>query len=327
MQHVLVWRGGHVESRHRVAWAIVDADRTVLQSQGDIDCPIFPRSAIKPLQAIPLVETGAADAYALSKQELALACASHNGEPVHVQRVEAWLKRVGFKTDSLECGVHPPSHQPSADALTRSGVAPTALHNNCSGKHAGMLTLAKHLGVDPVGYIEPGHPVQQRIARTLTALSGLDQLPTPAIDGCGIPTYPISLRVMAAAMARTTDPEALGAERASACSRIAEAMTAHPDMIAGQDRPCTTMMRALPRIIAKTGAEGVYTAIWPERRLAIALKVEDGSTRASSVALFALLDMVGAVDAKARSELCEIARPTLRNRNGQVVGHIETDGH
>jgi L-asparaginase II len=322
---ILVWRGDRIESRHRVAWAVTRADGEVLQSQGDIDRPEFPRSAVKPLQAIPLVESGAADALALSDRELALACASHGGEPRHVDGVAAWLKRLGLGPEHLECGAHPPSHGPSAAALARSGARPSALHNNCSGKHAGMLTLARHLEVEPNGYIDPGHPVQQAVARALADMAGVEGLPPPAVDGCGIPTYPLSLRVLGRAIALFADPEQLGPARSAACRRLSAAMGAHPELVAGQGRPCTELMRILPHVRVKTGAEGIYMAFWPKQRLAITLKVEDGASRASSVALCALLDMLGAIDSTAHRALDEIARPTLRNHAGRMVGRIEPD--
>lgn len=322
---VLVYRGDVIESRHRVAFAIANAAGDVLDARGKIDRPVFPRSAIKMLQAIPLVETGAADFFALTPAELALACASHNGEPRHAEAVAAWLSRLSFSPNDLECGAHPPSHAPSAQSLARGGSPPSPLHNNCSGKHAGMLTLARHLGVDPKGYIEPDHPVQQVIGEALASMTETSPLPAPAVDGCGIPTFAIPLRNLALAMARFADPASLSSAGAEACERLAAAMIKHPEMVAGEDRPCTSIMEAMPAVVAKTGAEGVYTTAWPERGLGIALKVEDGATRASSVALMALLERLGAVDAVARERLKDVARPVLKNHAGTVVGRIEPE--
>ena len=204
-----------------------------------------------------------------------------------------------------------------------AGARPTTLHNNCSGKHAGMLTLAKHLGVETREYIQPDHPVQQVIGEALKAMTGLSPWPDPAIDGCGIPTFAIPLQNLAIAMARFAAPTALDPSRAEACRRLAKAMMQHPDMVAGEDRPCTIFMQALPGLVVKTGAEGVYTAAWPERGLGLALKVEDGATRASSVALMALLDSLGAIGERGRDRLKDVARPVLKNHAGTVVGHIE----
>ncbi|MEZ5935946.1 MAG: asparaginase [Alphaproteobacteria bacterium] len=320
---VLVYRGETVESRHAVSFAIADAAGKILDAGGEIDRPVFPRSAIKMLQAIPLVETGAADRFGLSPEELALACASHGGEPRHVEAVAAWLERLGLSADDLECGAHPPSHAPSARALAGSGRAPTGLHNNCSGKHAGMLTLARHLGVATGGYIRPDHPVQQVIDAALEALTGVSPWPAPAIDGCGVPTYAVPLGNLVAAMARFASPGGLPPSRAAACRRLAKPMMQHPYMVAGDGRACTLIMQALPGVLVKTGAEGVYAAALPERGLGLALKVEDGASRASSVALIALLDRLGALDDSARQHLHPIARPLLKNHAGTTVGHIQ----
>jgi len=322
---VFVYRGDVVESRHRISIAVADAAGKIIDARGKIDRPVFPRSAVKMLQAIPLVETGAADHVGLTPAELALACASHGGEPRHVDAVASWLQRMDLSADDLECGSHPPSHAPSAEMLASTGTSPTTLHNNCSGKHTGMLTLAKQLGVDTKGYIQPDHPVQKTIGETLASMTDYAPWPVPATDGCGIPTFSIPLENLAIAMARFAKPDGLGRPRATACRRLADAMMSHPEMVAGEGRPCTLIMRALPGLVIKTGAEGVYTAAWPERELGLALKVEDGATRASSVALMALLEHLGAVDGNAKSELQAVARPILKNHAGTVVGHIEPD--
>lgn len=323
LPEVHVYRGDIVESRHPVRFAIADATGRILHASGTSDRPVYPRSAIKMLQAIPLVESGAADRFGVTPAELALACASHNGEPCHADAVAAWLQRLGLAVDDLECGVHAPSHAPSALALVARGTIPCSLHNNCSGKHAGMLTLAKHLDVDPKGYIEPDHPVQQAIRQALEGLTDYTPWPAPAIDGCGIPTFAVPLSNLARAMARFAAADDPDPKRADACARLAKAMTQHPYMVAGEGRPCTAMMEALHGVVAKTGAEGVYTAALPEHGLGIALKVEDGATRASSVALMAVLEGLGAVDDKMRDRLKDVARPILKNHAGTVIGHVE----
>ncbi len=320
---IVVWRGDTVESRHRVSFVVADAAGKILAARGEAERPVYPRSAIKMLQAIPLVESGAADAFSLSPAELALACASHNGEPRHTEAVGAWLDRLGLGPDDLECGAHAPSHAPTAERLARDGSFPSTLHNNCSGKHAGMLTLALHLGVPIDGYIQPDHPVQTMIGEALSAMTGASPLPAPAVDGCGIPTFAIPLAGLAAAMARFADPVGLEDARSDACRRLTVAMQAHPEMVAGEDRPCTAVMEACPNVIAKTGAEGVYTAALPKRGIGVVLKVEDGATRASSVALMALLEGLGAVDAAARERLKDVAGPVLKNHAGTIVGRIE----
>ena len=322
---VQVYRGDVVESRHRISFAVADASGDILVARGKIDRPVFPRSAIKMLQAIPLVESGAADRFSLTSQELALASASHGGEPRHVDAVALWLKGLGLSEHDLECGAHLPSHGPSAERLLSAGSKPSTIHNNCSGKHAGMLTLAKHLGVPTRGYSQPDHPVQEMIGNVLKSMSGVAQLPTPAVDGCGIPTFAIPLENLAVGMARFAEPADIIPTRTKACHRLAEAMMRCPAMVAGEDRPCTLIMESLPGIVVKTGAEGVYTAAWPERGLGLALKVEDGATRASSVALLALLNCLGALDDRSRERLKMVASPILRNHAGTIVGHVGPD--
>jgi L-asparaginase II len=320
---VLVWRGERIESRHRVAFAVADAAGALVHGGGDPSEAVFPRSAVKPLQALAVLEGGAADRFSLTPPEIALACASHNGEPAHVSAVAAWLGRLGLGADALECGAHPPSYGPAAEALARRGEPSSPLHNNCSGKHAGMLTLARHLGAPTGGYALPGHPVQQRIAAILAEMADAGPLPAPAIDGCGVPTFPLTLAQLAAAMARLADPARLRPELAAACRRVQGAMRAHPGMVAGTGRACTAIMTALPEVLVKTGAEGVYAAALPSQGLGIALKVEDGAGRAAPVAMLALLDAIGAIDEPARAALAELARPKLRNHRSVLVGRIE----
>jgi L-asparaginase II len=320
---VLVRRGELVESEHRVAYAVATADGRLLHAAGDVDRPVYPRSAVKPLQAIPLLESGAAERFAVSERELALACASHSGEPEHVGLVEAWLARLGLDGSALECGAHPPLHGPSAEHLVAMGRPPERAHNNCSGKHAGMITLARHLDAPVPGYSRADHPVQRQVAEVLRALTGLSELPAAAVDGCGIPTFSIPLGRLALAMARFGHPAELPAARAQACRRLRAAMRAHPHLVAGTDRVCTEIMTAVPRVLVKTGAEGVYAAVLPERRLGLALKVADGAGRAASVALLALLQALGALDAGATGALAHRARPELRNHAGVAVGRIE----
>ena len=320
---VLVRRGELVESEHRVAYAVATSDGRLLHAAGDVDRAIFPRSAIKPLQAIALLESGAAERFAVSERELALACASHSGEPEHVRLVEAWLTRLGLDGSALECGAHPPLHGPSAERLAATGRSPERVHNNCSGKHAGMITLARHLDVPVAGYVRADHPVQRRIADVLGAMTGLAELAPPAIDGCGIPTFPVPLGQLAVAMARFAHPAELPAARAQACARLQAAMRAHPYLIAGADRPCTEIMAVAPQVLVKAGAEGVYAACLLERRLGLVLKVADGAGRAAPVALLALLQALDALDAKASAALAHRMRPALRNHAGVVVGRVE----
>jgi L-asparaginase II len=320
---VLVRRGERIESEHRVAYAVATPDGNLLRSSGDVDRPLFPRSAVKPLQALALLESGAAERFAVSERELALACASHSGEPEHVRLVEAWLARLGLDGSALECGAHPPLHGPSAECLVATRRSPERVHNNCSGKHAGMITLALHLDAPVAGYSRTDHPVQRRIADVLRAMTGLADLAQPAVDGCGIPTFPVALRRLAVAMARFAHPVDLPAARAQACTRLQAAMRAHPHLIAGADRACTEIMTVAPQVLVKTGAEGVYAACLPERQLGLVLKVADGAGRAATVALLALLQALDALDANASAVLAHRMRPQLRNHAGVVVGCVE----
>ena len=300
-------RGPLVESRHLVDAALVDASGAIVDSHGLIDAPVYPRSACKPLQALPLVESGAADAFGLSAAELALACASHNGEPAHVEAVLAWLARLGLSDDDLECGAHLPRQEPVLAAFARSGAPLRQAHNNCSGKHAGMLATAVHLGEPTRGYIGREHPVQRRVAAAMGELCGLT-LDVYGIDGCGIPNFAVPLRHLALGMAR------LPARPAG--RRIVEAMMAEPFMVAGTGRACTEMMQAGGGAVAlKTGAEGVYMASLPERGLGLALKARDGAGRAAEIAVGRLLAGLGALPER-------FARRSLRNVRGLAVGEL-----
>jgi L-asparaginase II len=318
---VLVLRGERIESRHRVSYALADASGALVHGHGDLASPIFPRSAIKPVQALAMVESGAAEHFLITDRELALACGSHGGAPLHVDTLWPWLARLDLNESALACGAHPPFDAREALRLRRAGASPSPVYNNCSGKHAGMLTLARHLGAEIGGYVDPGHPVQQRIALTLGDLAGLE-LGAPAIDGCGVPNWPMPLPNLATALARLIDPSGLPEARAGACRRIAAAMSAHPEMVAGTTRPCTQIMGAVPGLLVKSGAEGVYVAAVASHGLGLALKVEDGAARAAPVALIGLLEALGVLDDASRSALGDVARPRLRNHADRTVGAI-----
>ncbi|MBI2236236.1 MAG: asparaginase [Magnetospirillum sp.] len=318
---VEVVRGQHVESRHRGAAVVADAAGRVVAAWGDGERPVYPRSAVKPLQTLPLLESGAAAAFGLGAEQIALAAASHGGDPRHVAGVAAWLERLGLGPDALECGAHPPSDPAAALALVRAGEAPSPLHNNCSGKHTGFLTLACHLGVDRRGYIGRDHPVQQRVARTLFEMTGEETAPW-ATDGCGIPTFALPLHALAMAMARLADPAGLAPARRQAAGAIVAAMIAHPILVAGSGRLCTEVMQAAPRIAVKAGAEGVFAAILPELGWGVALKIDDGAARAAEVAVLALLDRLGALGGVALQRLAGRMRPPVVNVAGKVVGEL-----
>lgn len=321
---VEVTRGTSVESRHRGAAAVVDARGAVVAAWGDPGLAVFPRSAIKPLQALPLIETGAAERFQVTDAEIALACASHGGEPIHVAGVARWLARVGLSTADLECGAHPPTDPDSAAVLIHSSATPSALHNNCSGKHVGMLATARHLGEPTAGYVRSDHPVQQRLKRLLTELGGVDLTAAPhGIDGCGIPVIAMPVVALARAMARLADLDSLGEGRRAAAARVLAAMAAHPYLVGGRGRFDTEIMEAARGMVAaKGGAEGVQIAILPKLGLGVAVKIEDGNGRAAPVALAAILKHLDAVPKAAAATLDSwLAKPVV-NAAGRVVGAI-----
>jgi len=258
---VRVRRGGVVESVHRGAWALVDLAGEVLAGAGSSAAPFFARSSIKSLQALPLVETGAAERFGLSPSELALTVASHGGEEIHTARVAALLARIGLSERDLACGAHPPSDAAARARLEAEGERPSQLHNNCSGKHAGFLALALHLGADPRTYLAPDSPGQTLVRRALAEMTDVpaEEL-VPAVDGCSAPTYRIPLRNLALAFARVSTPAALPPARRDACLRIADAVARHPELLAASSkRLCTDLVRASGgRLFPKIGAEAVY---------------------------------------------------------------------
>ncbi len=321
-QLIEVTRGAMVESRHRAAFAVSDTDGRIVLSAGDFEQPVYARSAIKPLQALPLIESGAAEAFALSNAEIALACASHGGEPRHVETVLAWLARIGCTSADLECGAHLPKNDMATQALLRSQADATPAHNNCSGKHTGFLTLARYMGVPTKGYIAYQHAVQQRVLGTLETMTGLDLGTVPrGIDGCGIPVIGVPLGNLALAFARLTDPRDQPEARQIACERVCAAMAAEPFMIAGSGRYCTRVMTATGGdALIKTGAEGVYCGALPKLGLGIALKVDDGAGRAAEVLMGRLLHHFGVLD-KTHADL--LTEP-LHNCAGTRVGEVRT---
>ena len=321
---VEVVRGQMVESRHRASVAVVDADGHVVASWGDVEQPLYGRSAIKPLLALPLIESGAADALGLGTAEIALATASHNGEKRHTETVLAWLARAGLSVDDLECGPHYPYDEPTAQAMWAHGEQKTRAHNNCSGKHAGFLSTAKHLGEPTKGYIQYEHPVQQRLLGVLEQMSGCDLGHVPrGIDGCGIPVIAIPLGNTALAMARLADPSDLPEHRAKAARRILAAMMADPFMVAGSGRFCTTVMQATgTKVAIKVGAEGVYCGAVPDLGLGICLKVEDGTGRAAEVVMGRILRHLKVIDEATEMKLHDVLTPVVKNWAGAPTGQI-----
>ena len=306
---VEVTRGDMVESRHMGACVVVDADGGILHAWGDQDRVVYPRSAIKPLQTSVLIETGAADAYQLTDAELALASASHGATSEHVDGIGAWLKRIGLGPEDLECGGHDPTDADAAKALFRAGKEPGRIHNNCSGKHTGFLCTALHMGEPTKGYLNPGHPVQDRLFAILGEMGGADLSQAPrGVDGCGISVFGMPLKAMAQALARMADPKGLSADRAAAAKRVFQAMTAHPRLVAGPGRFDTLAMEAAKGAVAiKTGAEGMYAGIVPGLGLGIALKIDDGAKRAAEIAMAAVLKLLGVLDPNSETPVLNAA--------------------
>ena len=317
-------RGAHVECRFRGAFAMVDFEGRLLASAGDIAAPVYPRSAVKPLQALALVESGAADAFELGAREISLACASHNGEPRHVSAVESWLTRLGLSAADLECGSHTPADPESEAARLRTGAALSPLMNNCSGKHSGFLTLARHRGWPTGGYIAYDHPVQQALREVLGAMAQTSLEDSPwGLDGCSIPTIALPLERLALAMARLARPDGLAPERAAACRRIARSMAEEPYMVAGRNRCASeTMARCGGRVLLKSGAEGVYCAFHPETGTGIALKIDDGRKEASELLIGALLRRHGLLDEDAFADLRGFFGRDIVNAAGRSVGRF-----
>ncbi|EKF58067.1 hypothetical protein QWE_15733 [Agrobacterium albertimagni AOL15] len=323
---VEVTRGQLVESRHRGMAVVIDAEGAIVFSAGDVDSGVFPRSACKAMQALPLVESGAADAYGFGNRELALACASHSGEPEHVATAAFMLKAAGRDASVLECGAHWSSHQSVLIDQVRTLEKPTALHNNCSGKHSGFVCTCCHTGDDPRGYAGFDHPLQEAIRAIMTDLTGAvlsrDNCGT---DGCSIPTYAVPLTGLARGFGKLVTGKGLEPLRAAAARRLINACMAEPFYVAGTKRFCTKLMQVAPgRIFAKTGAEGVFCALLPDKGLSFAVKAEDGATRAAEAMIAALLARHFDADSEERAALMKLAHHGMTNWNGLSVGTIRT---
>lgn len=321
---VEVTRGQLVESRHRGMAVVVDAEGRIVFSAGDVDSGVFPRSACKAMQALPLVESGAADAYGFGDRELALACSSHSGEPEHVATAAAMLKAAGLDESVLECGAHWSSHQSVLIDQARTLDKPTALHNNCSGKHSGFVCTCSHTGEEPRGYAGFDHPLQEAIRAIMADLTGAvlsrDNCGT---DGCSIPTYAVPLTGLARGFGKLVTGKGLEPLRAAAARRLINACMAEPFYVAGTKRFCTRLMQVAPgRIFAKTGAEGVFCALLPDKGLSFAVKAEDGATRAAEAMIAALLARHFDEDSEERAALMRLANHGMTNWNGLAVGSV-----
>lgn len=292
---VEVWRGAFRESVHRGHVAVWHADAGLVWGLGDVARPILPRSSAKMIQALPLIESGAAEAQGLTQARLALACASHQGAGVHHGMVADWLGDLGLGEADLRCGVQWPSDEPERDRLIRAHGVPDQRHNNCSGKHSGFLALSAHLGAGPE-YLELDHPVQRAVKAAFEEVTD-EASPGHAIDGCSAPNFAVSLQGFARAMAVFAAAQEGADARQTAMVRLREAMMAHPHLVAGEGRACTRLMRAMgPRAAIKTGAEAVFAAIVPEHRIGVAVKIADGATRASEAVICRILVALGLLD-------------------------------
>jgi L-asparaginase II len=311
---VEVTRGEHVESSHVIDAVIATADGTVLESWGDPDRLVLPRSSVKPVQALPLVTTGAADAFGLGAVELALSCASHDGEPDHVAAVSAWLARIGCSVDDLACGVHAPLGGSAASALVASGDPPSAVHNNCSGKHVGFLTVCRHLDLPTDGYLSVEHPLHRdHVTPAMSEAFGFDPgAQRPGTDGCGIPVWAVPLGRLAVGWA--------GLAMADPGRRLLDAMASEPFFVAGSDRACTRLIGGTGgAAVVKTGAEGVFCGVLPATGVGIALKARDGARRGSEAAIGWLLGRLGVLDGDGSG--------SLTNHEGTRVGEVRvSDG-
>jgi L-asparaginase II len=321
---VEVLRGDLVESAHRGALAVFEPGGKPVCEIGDTDRPVFPRSAVKAIQALPLVESGAADAYGFGDRELALACASHGGEIAHAELARSMLARAGLGEAALECGAHWPSHHDATIALARAGRAPNGLHNNCSGKHSGFICTCVHTGIDPRGYVAAGHGLQEMVREAMENVTGAAHRPdNRATDGCSIPTYAVPLRNLAIGFAKMATGQGLSPGRAKAAKRLCAACMAEPFYVAGTGRADTALMQAAPgRIFVKIGAEGVYCAAVPELGLGIALKCDDGAGRAAEVMIAAVLSTLLRSDEALAATLDRHANPPIASRIGVEVGSV-----
>lgn len=315
-----ITRGAIVESHHRGAYAVSDLDGNLVLESGNIAAPIFPRSAIKAFQCYSLFQAGASEKFALTNEEIALCCASHNAEPEHLQVASALLAKSGCMETDLECGAHWPLDRAAAQALVITGKKPGPLHNCCSGKHAGMLALARHLGGSTNGYTAADHPVQKLVGETVGEICGVDIATVPqAIDGCSVPTWAMPLSRLAHGFAR------LGAPTSKAGSCIVEAVRQHPFMVAGTGKFDTLIMQAIPRLFIKFGAEGVFCGTVAHAGLGFALKCDDGSARAVEVAVARMLGKLSCWTDDEKTQLATFARHNLTNWMKFEVGEVRAN--
>jgi L-asparaginase II len=321
-------RGNWVENRHRGAYVIVDADGAVIASGGDAERPVFPRSAIKSMQALAIFDRHAVERFHHRSEELALACASHHGEDAHVSNVAQFLSRMGLSEADLECGAHQPTSAEARNALRAAGVEPSALHNNCSGKHSGMLSVALAMGVPTAGYVQRDHDVHRAVRAAVEYVIGEalteDRCGT---DGCSIPTWAAPLRAWARGFARMATGRGLDQVHAAGAQALFDAATGHPHLVAGTGHLDTLVMEAFRgRVMQKGGAEGVQCGAIRDKGWGYALKCDDGNMAASQAMVAALLLRHADPDSDQRAVLEQFARQPTRNVRGTVVGELRAVG-
>jgi L-asparaginase II len=317
-------RGQMVESFYRGSYAVINAEDQIIASAGDIDRLIYARSALKPIQALALIESGAARNYHLTAEEIALACASHNGEDRHVQLIKQWCDKVEIPLSALECGLHSPMSREAATNLARQGLKPTLAHNACSGKHASFLTLAKYLNYSLENYVHKDHPTQQYINKIIAEVCQINLDETPfGIDGCHVPVLGIPLKALASAMAKLARPRKLRASLKKAAENIVAAMQTHPFLLAGTGRFCTDINEITNgKVIVKMGAEGVFTGLVPSEGWGIALKIDDGHAKAAEIAMITLLEHLKVISITGK--LTAYAQPLIKNWSKEKVGYFES---
>ena len=317
---VVITRGTQVESRHQVHAVLYSQTTGIKEVYGDSHLPVFPRSALKPIQALPLILSGAAEHFQVSSKELALACASHRGEPMHTEPVRLWLARIGCTEADLECGTHPPCHQETLFRLLKNHGSPSPIHNNCSGKHTGMLCTSVHLGESYKNYVSLAHPVQQRILKVVEEFCEF-QLSSNClgVDGCSIPAPVLPLLNLAKGFANWSSPTNFPSNTSDACVKIFEAFVQNPLLTSGTDHYCAQVMSETHgRVLVKGGAEGVIVAAIPELRLGIGLKTLDGHSRASDYCLSILLQRLGLLQSSS-----SLLSPKIYNWNKFETGDIQ----
>ncbi|WP_291363579.1 asparaginase [Devosia sp.] len=321
-------RGNWVENRHRGAYVVVDADGKIIASAGDIERPIFPRSAIKSMQALPIFARHAEGKFHHTEEELALACASHHGEAEHVATANGLLTRIGLSAADLECGAHAPTNAAAREALRAAGAEPSPLHNNCSGKHSGMLSVALAMGVPTAGYVSREHEVQKVVRAAVEAVIGESLTEGKCgTDGCSIPTFAAPLRAFAYGFARMSTGKGLPDELATAARRLFDAATSHPHLVAGTDHPDTLLMQAFKgRLMQKGGAEGVQCGAIRDKGWGYAIKCDDGNMAASHAMLAGVLLKFADPDAEQRALIETLAHQPIKNVRGATVGEMRTVG-